>query len=197
MDLADSFNGFDSISSDSEGSLSSVEFGEAGRWELLKRSAKAVKQGKVKFGKGKVFAAWSIDALGEFNAASITCGFFAKKKGRVKILKDANCDKNYNRRSDKIISTGRGPKYEINDFLSGVSIPGYGFIELKGFSSTKKTNKEKESSLNYEFLVGGMGAGEPLIVPISPTYMKEFNFSNASGMTVDLFEEMHAERSSL
>ena len=156
-----------SLTSDRDEFLSGVSFGEAGRWEL-QRGARDKGFSKVKFGKGKVFATWNIDAFGENQAESIACGFFAKRKGRVKILKDADCDKKYNRRSDKIISTGKGPKYDIKDFLYADEVPGYGLVELKGFSSVKKINKEKESNIKYEFEFGGMAGGYPLVLPISP-----------------------------
>ena len=197
MDTSDFFDGFESISSENEGFLSEVRFGGAGSWELY-RSGKAHSQRKVEFGKGKVFATWHIDTFGEYDAESIACGFFAKRKGRIKILKDADCNKKYNRRSDKIISTGKGPKYNVRDFLVGDENPGYGWVGLNGISSVKKINKEKESNIIYEFEIGGMAGGtEPVASPISPKYLKEYTFSSESGMTTDLFEQMHAERQSL
>ena len=200
MDLNDLFDGSettDSLTSDRDEFLSEVEFGEAGSWELQRGARRGSSEVKLNFGKGKVFANWHIDTFGEYEAGSIACGFFAKRKGRVKILKDANCDKKYDRRSDKIISTGKGPKYDIKDFLYADAVPGYGWLKLKGFSSVKKINKEKESNLNYEFELGSMASFNTLALPISPKYMKEFTFSSESGMTIDLFEEMHAERQSL
>ena len=151
--------------------------GQNGQWLIQKRPNKRSVKG-----------IWSIDKYGENGVEAIKCGFFFIKQKRLKIYRDAKCDRKFEKRTDKLIGTKQGSAARASS-LSGDG----GVMEISAIASkTKKDGKTKSDfDIEMTFLSEDNLANQKISTPIKEIYLQNTDYTSTfGGYTVDQIKTM-------
>ena len=161
-------------------STSTYRMGGNGQWLIKKRANKRSASGM-----------WSIDKDGRNGVEAAECGFFFIRRKRLTIHRDAQCDRRFQKSTDKLIGSRKGSTARASS-LSG----NRGAMEINAIASKTKKDGKTKSDIDIEmtFFSNDSLSNKTVSTPVNENYLENANYFSTRGLSVNQIEAINKSR---